>query len=269
MDTDTQPRLRARPAAVAGTFYPLDADELRAQVEQFLANAKIADQTVPKAIVAPHAGYIYSGPIAASVYQRLRPAAARIRRVVLLGPSHRVAFRGLAAGSWAAFETPLGQIPVDQATLRELQDEGLIGELDEAHRWEHSLEVQLPFLQSVLEDFQLLPLVVGDASAEQVGRVLERLWTGPKTLVVVSSDLSHYHSYAEAQRLDAATSEAVESLDYGRIDWEDACGRAPLSGLLWLAQRRGLKARTVDLRNSGDTAGDRNSVVGYGAYVLD
>jgi hypothetical protein len=261
--------VRVRPVAVAGMFYPRAPELLRAQVEGFLANVEEPKSAPPKAIVAPHAGYIYSGPIAASVYRRLQVAGSGYRRVVLLGPSHRLPFRGLACGSWEAFQTPLGEVAVDRGALQPLLASGLLRELDEAHRWEHSLEVQLPFLQLALGPFQLLPLVVGEATAEEVGRVLELLWTDPETLVVVSSDLSHYHPYAEACQLDAATSKAIEALDYHRIDWEGACGRVPLSGLLWSARRRGLQAHTVDLRNSGDTAGDRSQVVGYGGYVLE
>ena len=263
------PQPRVRQPAVAGLFYPDSPQELSAQVETFLAKVSAEGEPTPKAIVAPHAGYVYSGPIAASVYQRLRANDAQFERVVLLGPSHRVPFRGLACGSWDAFRSPLGQVPVDREVLRPLLASGLVTELDDAHLREHSLEVHLPFLQQVLGEFKLVPLVVGDATPEQVGRVLEQLWSGPETLIVVSSDLSHYHPYAEARMLDAATSRAIEALDYQALGWDDACGRVPLSGLLWLAARRGLHARTVDLRNSGDTAGDRAQVVGYGAYVVE
>lgn len=253
--------------AVAGLFYPAEPEALRTQIASFLANARAA-ATVPKAIIAPHAGYVYSGAIAASAYARLKPARGTIRRVVLLGPSHRVAFHGLAAPSADAIETPLGQIPVDRAALQQLADLPQLVISDPAHAREHSLEVHLPFLQEVLGEFSLVPLAVGDATPAEVAEVLERLWGGPETLIVVSSDLSHYHDYDTARKLDRVTSNAIEQLRYQDLDFDSACGRVPVSGLLYLAQRHGLTAETVDLRNSGDTAGPRDQVVGYGAYVF-
>lgn len=256
-----------REPAVAGMFYPAEPAELRQTIQDLLARHNV-DRPVPKAIVAPHAGYPYSGPVAASVYARLAKARGTIRRVVLLGPSHRVGFPGLATSTADYFRTPLGDVPVDTALVNQVAAMPQVRALDQAHQLEHSLEVHLPFLQETLGDFVLVPLVVGDASAEEVGEVLEELWGGPETLIVISSDLSHYHDYATAQKLDSATTEAIEKLRYEDIAYEDACGRNPIKGLLWLARRRGLKAETVDLRNSGDTAGPRDAVVGYGAYVL-
>lgn len=256
-----------RPPAVAGMFYPADAAELQAQIDSFLREATPVG-TPPKAVIAPHAGYIYSGPIAASAYVRLRPLSDTVSRVVLLGPSHRVAFRGLAASSASAFRTPLGDIPLDAEALDNLRDLPQVRVLDQAHALEHSLEVQLPFLQTVLKDFKLVPLVVGDATYAEVAEVLERLWGGPETLIVISSDLSHYHDYATARRMDTATSQAIAALQPERLDYEDACGRTPVGGLLTAARAHGLHAEIVDLRNSGDTAGPRDQVVGYGAYVL-
>jgi AmmeMemoRadiSam system protein B len=257
----------SRTPAVAGLFYPADAHELRATVRGLLA-AVPPVPPVPKAIIAPHAGYIYSGPIAASVYARLMPARERIRRVVLLGPAHRVAFEGLAVSAAVAFTTPLGDIPVDMAAVERLLALPQVRVLDQAHRGEHSLEVQLPFLQEVLIDFTLVPLVVGDAAPEEVSEVIETLWGGDETLIVISSDLSHYHDYATARRLDAATSRAIEALRPQDIGFEDACGRIPVNGLLLSARGHGLRAETLDLRNSGDTAGTRDRVVGYGAYAF-
>lgn len=257
-----------RPPAVAGMFYPDDPRELRAMLSEFLSAAAPAG-AVPKAIIAPHAGYIYSGPVAASVYARLKPARGQIKRVVLLGPSHRVPFAGLALPSAARFATPLGEIAVDQEAAERIRTLPQVKVLDRAHADEHSLEVHLPFLQEVLGEFRLVPLVVGEASPQEVGEVLERLWGGPETLIVVSSDLSHYHDYATARRMDAATSEAIERLRYEDIGYDDACGRVPVSGLLYVARQRGLHGKTVDLRNSGDTAGPRHQVVGYGAYAFD
>ncbi len=256
-----------RRPAVAGMFYPDDPEELRAQIQSFLAQAT-ASGPAPKAIIAPHAGYIYSGSVAASAYGRLRAGRGIIRRVVLLGPSHRVGFRGIAVSAMNAFATPLGRIPIDKAALEQIRELPYVSFLEQAHAQEHSLEVHLPFLQEVLGDFSLVPLVVGDASPEQVGMVLEALWDGPETLLVISSDLSHYHDYQTARRMDSATSQAIQSLRFEDIGYEDACGRNPVRGLLWAARRRGLLGEIVDLRNSGDTAGSRDHVVGYGAYVF-
>ena len=256
-----------RKPAVAGLFYPAEPAALHAQIASFLAHAPAA-ATVPKAIIAPHAGYVYSGAIAASAYALLKPARGTIRRVVLLGPSHRVAFHGLAAPSVDVVETPLGLIPVDRAALQQLTALPQFIISDPAHAREHSLEVHLPFLQEVLGEFSLVPLAVGDAAPVEVAEVLERLWGGPETLIVVSSDLSHYHDYDTARKLDRVTSNAIEQLRYQDLDFDSACGRVPVSGLLYLAQRRGLTAETIDLRNSGDTAGPRDQVVGYGAYVF-
>jgi AmmeMemoRadiSam system protein B len=257
-----------RKPAVAGLFYPSAPATLKTQIDEFLAQAR-PEGGVPKAIIAPHAGYVYSGPIAASAYARLLPARGTVRRVVLLGPAHRVPFRGLAAANASHFETPLGRIPVDEEALATIADLPQLVRLDEAHAQEHSLEVHLPFLQAVLGEFRLVPLAVGEASAAEVGEVLERLWGGPETLVVVSSDLSHYYDYDTAVELDRATSTAIEALRYEDLDWESACGRVPVSGLLHVARKRGLAAHTIDLRNSGDTAGTRDRVVGYGAYVFE
>jgi AmmeMemoRadiSam system protein B len=256
-----------RKPAVAGTFYPDNPAKLREMISGFLKQAKPSN-VVPKAVIAPHAGYIYSGPIAASAYARIKPARGIIKRVILLGPSHRVPFRGLAASGADAFATPLGNVPIDKKAVELIQDLPQVDILDTAHVMEHSLEVQLPFLQEVLGEFSLVPLAVGDASAEEVADVLERLWGGPETLIVISSDLSHYHDYRTAGRMDRATSDAIESLHPEDIEHEQACGRVPISGLLVAAKKHGLRAQTIDLRNSGDTAGSRDEVVGYGAYTF-
>lgn len=256
-----------RQPAVAGTFYPSDPDELRDMITGFLLEAG-ATEPAPKAIIAPHAGYIYSGPVAASAYACLAPARDQITTVVLLGPSHRVPFYGLAATHADAFMTPLGSIPVNKPLLDRVIALDHVIYNDMAHLHEHSLEVHLPFLQSVLKQFTLVPLVVGDTNPEDVSAVLEALWGGPETLIVVSSDLSHYHSYHVAREMDQATSAAIETLDLKAIGHDQACGRNPVLGLLEAARSHGLHARTIDLRNSGDTAGPRDRVVGYGAYVF-
>jgi AmmeMemoRadiSam system protein B len=253
---------------VAGSFYPADPQELRNMLERYLQAAP-AGTTAPRAMIAPHAGYVFSGPVAASGYARLLRSGHHYRRVVLLGPAHRVAFRGLATTSASAFATPLGDVAVDREAIESITRLPQVHELDEAHRLEHSLEVHLPFLQLALKDFSVVPLVVGDASAEEVCEVIETLWTGPDTLVIVSSDLSHYHSYETATRLDSATTRQIEQLDYQGLAYDQACGRNPVSGLLLFAQRHGLSATTIDLRNSGDTAGPRDQVVGYGTYVFN
>ncbi|GBE11596.1 hypothetical protein BMS3Bbin12_00945 [bacterium BMS3Bbin12] len=263
----TESKDRVRPPAVAGLFYPADARELDAVVHRYLAEARKGGEP-PAALIAPHAGYIYSGPVAASAYALLSAAPGRIRRVLVLGPSHQVAFRGLAAPTATYFATPLGEIPVDREALEGIAHLPQVLWLDEAHGAEHSVEVHLPFLQTVLGPFQLIPLVVGDAGPEEVAEVIEALWDGPQLLPIVSSDLSHYHDYASARALDAATSRAIEALRPEAIGYEQACGRNPLNGLLTVARRRSLRAETVDLRNSGDTAGPRDHVVGYGAYVF-
>jgi AmmeMemoRadiSam system protein B len=257
-----------RQPAVAGTFYPSNPKQLRHSLADHLNEAKTGTK-VPKAIIVPHAGYIYSGSIAASAYARLQKAHHKITRVVLIGPSHHVAFRGLAVSRAQTFTTPLGNIPVDQAAVATVLRLPFVDYLEQAHAHEHSVEVQLPFLQAMLDDFTIVPLVAGDATAEQVSQVLDALWGGDETLIVISSDLSHYHDYATAKRLDQATSEAIEQLDYERLSFESACGRVPISGLLKRAREKSLVIKTIDLRNSGDTAGDKNRVVGYGAYVID
>jgi len=257
-----------RNPAVAGLFYPRDRRELHTMIGEYLSSAQ-AEGTVPKAIIAPHAGYIYSGPIAASAYARIKPARERITRVVLLGPAHHVGFDGLALSSAEYFLTPLGRILVDQEAIKKISRLPQVRVMDAAHAQEHSLEVHLPFLQEVLGEFSLVPLVVGDAEPGEVAEVLDLLWGGPETLIVISSDLSHYHDYQTAQKLDRATSQAIEQLRPEDIQYDHACGRNPVNGLLNVARKRGLKAKTVDLRNSGDTAGSQDRVVGYGAYIFE
>ncbi len=257
-----------RKPAVAGMFYPADPEEIHSQLADFFRQAAAGDGTAPKALIAPHAGYIYSGPVAASAYIRLKSAADTITRVILLGPSHRVAFPGLATPSADAFRTPLGDIPLDREAVEAVEALPQVHRLDEAHLMEHSLEVHLPFLQELLHHFTLVPLVVGDADSDEVAEVLEMLWGGPETLIVISSDLSHYHDYATAQEMDRTTSEAIEGLHPEALHYDDACGRNPIKGLLTVARRKAMHMETVDLRNSGDTAGPRDRVVGYGSYVL-
>jgi AmmeMemoRadiSam system protein B len=255
--------------AVAGMFYPDDPTVLANEIDTFLAQAQPVEGPVPKAIIAPHAGYVYSGPVAASAYARLLPAADRIRREVILAPSHRVPFRGIATSSADWFRTPLGDVPVDRQAVEAALALPQVGEFDAAFEQEHALEVHLPFLQRVLKDFSIVPFVVGDADPADVARLLDLLWDGDETLIVVSSDLSHYLDYYTARERDAHTAQAIESLRPDLIGFHDACGRIPVNGLLLAAKEHGLHAKTVDLRNSGDTAGDKSRVVGYGAYVFN
>src|ERR1035441_6832158 len=253
---------KVRPPFVAGRFYPADPVALRKLITDLLADVPPATGPAPKALIAPHAGYLYSGPIAASAY-------AQLKRIVLFGPSHYVALDGLATTSAEAFATPLGIVPVDVESVREVRLLPQVRELDTAHAQEHSLEVQLPFLQCILGDFTLVPLAVGDATPEEISQVLDALWDGPETRFVISSDLSHYQDSQTAQRLDGATAKAIEALKPAAIGEERACGRMPIRGLLQSARRHGLRARTLDLRNSGDTGGPHDRVVGYGAFVFD
>ena len=256
-----------RQPAVAGQFYSGSAGELRMAVSTLLDEVPDKDTLAPKAMIVPHAGYIYSGPIAAQAYAVLRPHRDRYRRVILLGPCHRVPVHGLALSAADAFRTPFGDVTLDKSAIAALDMPG-VTVFDTAHREEHSLEVHLPFLQAVLNDFELVPIVVGDAAPELVAEVLDALWGGPETLIVVSSDLSHYRSYDDAREIDAVTCQAIESFDEKRINHDMACGATPVSGLLVAAKRHGLDVTTLDLRNSGDTAGDRDFVVGYGAWTF-
>lgn len=258
-----------RPPAVAGLFYPDDPAVLRRDVAAYLAEGRQSAQNgSPRVLIAPHAGYIYSGPVAASALACWASHQGDKPCVVLLGPSHRVWFQGLALPEADAFRTPLGDVRVDADRLDAVGVLPGVQVSADAHRHEHSLEVHLPFLQVLLGELSLLPLVVGEAAPAQVAAVLEALWDDDGTLFLISSDLSHYHPYAEATRLDRGTSARIERLDWAHIDGEHACGCRAINGLLKFADSRGLRATTLDLRNSGDTAGDRSAVVGYGAFAL-
>jgi AmmeMemoRadiSam system protein B len=261
----------ARPPAVAGAFYPGAAAALRREVDGLLAAAAVAHgpgRVCPKMLIAPHAGYVYSGAVAARAYAELMPFAAAIRRVVLVGPAHRLACRGLAAPLTDAFETPLGSVAVDRNALDALRDLPQVILNDRVHAAEHALEVQLPFLQAVLRDFALVPLAVGEATPAEVAQVLYRLWGGPETLIVISSDLSHYLTDDEARAFDAETVQRVLALQPS-LDLHRACGATPLNAALLLARSSGLRPRLLALRNSADAAGDRSRVVGYCAIAFD
>jgi len=258
-----------RPAAVAGRFYPGQPEALRATLDELMAGVRTQPlPRAPKILVVPHAGYIYSGAVAASGYASLQRLAGRVQRVILLGPAHRVAVQGIAAPSVAAFDSPLGAVSIDRAALAQLADLPFVGISDAVHEQEHALEVQLPFLQQTLGSFKLLPLAVGRANPQQVAQLLERLWGGEETLIVISTDLSHYLPYAEARSKDQGTIEQVLRFD-PTLTHEQACGATPLSGALLVARAHGLQPRLLDLRNSGDTAGDKSRVVGYAALVFE
>ncbi len=259
--------IEVRPAAVAGLFYPESATVLAQEVTQMLSGALQNPALRPKAIIVPHAGYVYSGAIAATIYAPLCALRGTIRRIILLGPTHRVAVNGLALPSSKVFATPLGNVQIDQQAATLIADLPQVVISDAAHAQEHSLEVQLPFLQTVFGDFSLLPLAVGQATPGQIAEVLERLWGGKETLIVVSTDLSHYLPYDAARKIDAQTAQRILDFD-PTIDHQQACGASPVNGLLLAAHQHGLKVKLLDLRNSGDTAGDQLRVVGYGAFAF-
>jgi MEMO1 family protein len=254
---------------VAGLFYPDDPGRLQTHVLDLLGGVAASSNVMPKALIAPHAGYVYSGRVAGAAFAKLWQSAQTITRVVLIGPAHYVHVGGIAAPTgFDAFETPLGRVRVDTLACSEIGHLEFVIQTDAPHEPEHALEVELPFLQTVLSSFQVVPLVVGDAAPQDVARLLRQLWGGPETLIVVSSDLSHYHSYETAQRLDLATAEAIEQGDWVSLGSSQACGWVAVGGLLMETRRRGLEASRLLLCNSGDTAGSRDRVVGYGAWMF-
>jgi len=247
-------------------FYPASGAVLKTVVEGWLEEPPAGP--TPKALIVPHAGLMYSGPVAGKAYSRIIPAHKAITRVVIIGPCHRVALRGLALSGATAFQTPLGAVPVDRPLVTRLQTLPHVGVAEAAHEDEHSIEVQLPFLQVVLASFSIVPVAAGEARPEEVAALLETAWGGPETLIVVSTDLSHYHPYEQARAIDEETAEAIERMDVDAIEPECACGCVGLRGLLLEARRRGMRVERIDLRNSGDTAGPKDQVVGYGAFAL-
>jgi MEMO1 family protein len=259
-----------RPPAVAGMFYPDRPGELTAMIDGFLADVRpTSDPAPPIALIVPHAGYVYSGPVAASAYARLIPWRHMIERVVVVGPAHRVPVRGLAVPSVSAFATPLGTITLDREAIDLLLTRPGVYVDDHAHGPEHSLEVQLPFLQRVLGDhWKLVPAIAGAAAAGPVADALEPLWGAPGTVFVISSDLSHYHDQTTARRLDHETAVAIAAAAWEQLGGEDACGVVPVRGALELTRRHGENVTLLDLRNSGDTAGPTDRVVGYGSFLV-
>ena len=258
-----------RQPAVAGLFYPSNADQLASDISQFLLASHPLDKLPPpKAFIVPHAGYAYSGSVAAEAYAQLNSYRRHIKQVIILGPAHRVALQGLAIMDVQYFRTPLGDIAQDNRLCEELLELPQVNVLDQAHWQEHSLEVQLPFLQTVLEDFSVVALAVGDSTASEIEQVLNKVWGGPETLIVISSDLSHYKDYQTATYVDRSTCEAIEKLDIEHIDYQQACGCVGVKGLLRAARRRDMQVTTLALCNSGDRGGDKEHVVGYGSWAF-
>ncbi len=258
-----------RPPAVAGLFYPNESTALDQQIDGLMNRARpLQSEGAPRALVVPHAGYPYSGPVAAEAYAQVAHYGNEYKRVLLLGPSHRVPFRGMALSSADAFTTPLGDVPLDARECETLRDEEGVQKMDAAHAMEHSLEVQLPFLQRMLGEFRLIPLSVGDAPVAQVASVIERYWADPATLVVISTDLSHFLTLQQARELDGRTREAIERRDYKAIGDDQACGRYPLRGLLKVLQDHDERIETLAMGSSADTTGDPSQVVGYGAWLV-
>lgn len=265
---NTEVAARIRPATQAGRFYPSSPVRLQSDLDYYLSAVSPPEGAVPKALIAPHAGYVYSGPVAASAFVRLGPAHQQIRRVVLVGPSHYEDFEGLASSGMDAFATPLGWVRLDADGSAALEGLPTVGVSEAAHAPEHCLEVELPFLQTVLDEFTVVPLLTGTVTAEEVAGVLDRLWGGPETCIVISSDLSHYLDHGTATRKDRATAAEIQGLRTENLTGQCACGHRAINGLLTVARRRGLRCETLDLRNSGDTGGGRERVVGYGAFAF-
>jgi AmmeMemoRadiSam system protein B len=261
--------INIRKPAVAGSFYPGSTTELNSSIQAYLDDTEIKPaQSQPRAMIVPHAGYVYSGAIAASAYAQLIPFASQITRVILLGPSHRIPLLGIATSSLDSFQTPFGDIPLDRQLIEQLEQLPFVQTNDDAHLQEHSLEVQLPFLQKILPHFTLIPLVIGQIEDQQVSEVIETLWQEENTLFLISSDLSHYLDYERARECDQATSEAIADLTPQKIHYEQACGRSAIAGMLLSARKHHLRVQLLDLRNSGDTAGTKDRVVGYGAWAF-
>lgn len=256
-----------RKPVCAGMFYPDDGAELHDWVQRFLMEGHAA-VAAPKAVIAPHAGFLYSGAIAGSAFAAWRALRGKIKRVVIAGPSHRVGFQGIALSDAELFATPLGLIPVDVDAADALRSLPHVIDMEAAHTHEHSIETHLPFLQEALGEFKLVPLIVGETSPREVALAFSPFWNDPDTIFSISSDLSHYHRYEQAVRLDAATTRAIVGNNPHDISPSSACGRLSILGLLHIAGRHTLSATALDVRNSGDTAGDRSRVVGYGAYAF-
>jgi MEMO1 family protein len=267
--TFTSDSLATREPIFSGSFYSSDPGQLNRMVKDFVSAAEVPGDVTAKAIIAPHAGYIYSGVVAGSAFARFERDREAIKKIVLLGPSHQVSFEGIALSQAGAFRTPLGAVPIDKEAIDQICALPQVRFLEAAHEHEHSLEVELPFLQAVLGEFTIVPLIVGRATDQEISEVIEKLWGGRETRIVVSSDLSHYQDYKTARQIDQETARSIEEFSGERIGSRQACGYLPIRGLLRSTRHHALKGQTVDLRNSGDTAGRRDRVVGYGAFAFD
>lgn len=257
---------KIRRSAVAGYFYPSNKEILIKQIKNFLENATLKFNYTPYALICPHAGYVYSGPIAGFSYKTLLPNKKNYKNIIILGPSHFEYVNGIAYISAEYFETPLGNAKVDLETLEKIKKLDFLVQNEDAHKKEHSIEVQIPFIQYIFQnDIPILPLAFGKISPEKIKILLETIWN-PETLIIISSDLSHYYDYDTAKKLDKQTSDAILNLDSDAIQYEQACGRIGIQGLLMFAKEKNWKAYLLDLRNSGDTSGSKTQVVGYGAW---
>lgn len=258
-----------RHAAVAGLFYPGSGDALERLLVDLLGQLPESGSNQPKALIVPHAGYIYSGLTAAFAYRKIFPFRKVIRNVVILGPAHRVHFRGAATTTLGYFETPVGRVKINRDIVDDLNTAfDNVASLDEAHREEHCIEVQLPFLQHVLDKFTLVPILTGDITQTQTAEILNYLWDQKDTIFLVSTDLSHFENYTAARKLDAETAAFIENFEYKKLSGHSACGGTSLGGLLVLAKEKNLRIQRLDMRNSGDTGGGKQSVVGYGSWAL-
>lgn len=258
---------KIRKPAVAGTFYPASKTELQELIDSFLTKAEFIDFAAIRGLVVPHAGYIYSGPVAASAYKQLLTFDPEVTwKIFLLGASHHASFPGLSIDQHEGYETPLGVVPVDQVVKKIIKEEGC-DFIEQAHTSEHSLEVQLPFLQKVLKKFSIIPILVSETDYLQTTMVVQK-YLDEKSLLIASSDLSHYYEYKDATMLDQVTCEAIENQNIDMLQECEACGKTPIMSLLQIAQERAWKTKLVDYRNSGDISGELERVVGYGAFVF-
>jgi len=264
-------RLTSRQASVAGSFYPKNPAQLKKTLTNlFNANEdlNIDFQTPVKAIIAPHAGYIYSGPIAAKAYSLVSTCIKGKNKITIIGPSHFVPFNGIALSTAEFFETPLGKIKVDHHAYELINRIPEVIYLDEAHAREHSIEVHLPFIQYLKKDVRIIPLAVGQTSYQKVAKVLEKFCEEKDNLIIISSDLSHYHAYGYAQKYDLQTALKIENYKCSQLGPNEACGYLAIAGLLKMAKDRKYKIKRIDLCNSGDTSGSKDTVVGYGSWFF-
>ena len=259
---------KIKQADVAGMFYPGEEASLRQMVDGFIQKALSFDLR-PRAIIAPHAGYIYSGSIAGTAYKTIAAVRDQIENVIIMSPAHRFYLRGIALHMADAFATPLGNIPVNIGIVKKIKQFSSVQWEERSFIQEHGLETHLPFIQRAFKPgIKIVPMIVGECQESEVAEILESVWEDPRNFVIISSDLSHFHSYADAKKLDRNTVDLIQNLDSQSLDTEFACGHYPICGLLNLARNRKLKIKALDIRSSGDTAGSKESVVGYGSFAV-